>query len=169
MEARDMNAQPESGRRFSPTARNPVTEARFKRQSWWQITFPVVAVTILLLGCVVGLFFMAGAPGVSVIADYSVILLSFPAVIIGLVVLVVTVALTYLVMVLLRRIPPYTFVAHRYFDSVHNKVASLMDKITGAVIGFLSILSGISLFLKRFSEEQTARSTKPTEPGSGLD
>lgn len=166
-----MNAQsqPESGRRFSRTARNPVTEARFRRQSWWQITFPVVAVAILLVGCIVGLFFMTGAPGVSTVADYSVILLSFPAIIMCLVVLVVTVALTVLVMILLRRIPPYTFVAHQYFGRVHDAVAGLMGKITGAVIGFLSIVSGISLFLKRYSEEHAAGSNGPTEPGSGLD
>jgi hypothetical protein len=166
-----MNAQsqPEPGRRFSPTARNPVTEARFRRQSWWQITFPVLAVTALLLGCVIGLFFMAGVPGVSAVADYSIVLLSLPTIIIGLVLLVVTVALTYLVMILLRRIPPYTFVAHQYFDRVHDGVTGLMSKITRAVIGFLSILSGISLFLKRFSEEHAGGSTGPTEPGSGLD
>src|SRR5512138_2678207 len=97
----DVQSQPKPGPRFSPTARNPKTEARFRRQSWWQITFPVLAVTVLVLGCVVGLFFMTGTPGVSVIADYSVILLSLPVLVIGLIALVVTIALTYLAMVLL--------------------------------------------------------------------
>lgn len=157
--------QPDSGRRLT---RNPITETRFRRQSWWQITFPVLAVAVLLLGCVIGLFLVVGVPGVSVTADYSVILLSFPTLIIGLVVLILTVALTYLVMILLRRIPPYTFVAHQYVEKVHSAVVGLMNKITGAVIGFLSILSGISLFLKRYSEERASGSTEPTEPGSGL-
>ncbi len=165
----EAQSQPKSGQRFSPTARNPKTEARFRRQSWWQITFPVLVVTILLFGCVAGLFFMTGVPGLSVVADYSVILLSLPTIIIGLIVLIVTVALIYLVMILLRRIPPYTFVAHQYFDKVHDTVVGFTKKITGAVIGFLSVLSGISLFLKRYSEEHAAGSRGPTEPGSGLD
>ncbi len=166
-----MNAQsqPKSGRRFSPTARNPKTEARFRRQSWWQITFPVLAVTILLLGCVAALFLVTGVPGTSVVADYSVILLGLPTIIVGLIVLVVMVTLTYLVMILLQRIPPYTFVAHQYFDKAHGAVVGFMDKITGAVIGFLSVLSGISLFLKQYSEERTVGSSGPTEPGAGLD
>lgn len=165
----DTQSHPESGRRYPQPARNLITERRFRRQSWWQITFPVLAVALLLVGGVAGLFFMAGMPGVSVMADYSVILLSVPALVAGLFVLIVTVALTYMVMALLRRIPPYTFVAHQYFDKVHDTVGGLMDKITRAVIGFLSILSGVSLFLKRYSEERAAASTGPTEPGPGLD
>jgi hypothetical protein len=159
-----MNAQSQT-----QAARNPVTEARFRRQSWWQITFPVLAVAILLLGGVVALFFTLGTPGVSVIADYSIILIGLPVLIIGLLVLVVMIALTYLVMILIKRIPPYTFVAHQYFDKVHDSVVGLMDKITRAVIGFLSILSGVSRFLKRYSEERGAGSAGQTKPGSGQD
>lgn len=165
----DTQYQTKPGRRFSLTARNPKTEARFRRQSWWQITFPVLAITILLFGCVAGLFFMSGTSGVSVVADYSVILLSLPTIIVGLIILILTVALTYVIMLLLQRIPPYTFVAHQYFDKVHDAVVGVMNKVTGAVIGFLSILSGISLFLKRYSEEHAPGPSGPPEPGSGLD
>ncbi len=165
----DAQTQPVSGRRSPSKPRNPKTEALFRRQSWWQITFPVLAVAILLLGCVAGLFFLTGQPGVSVVADYSVILLSLPTIIVGLIVLVVTVALTYLILILLRRIPPYTYIAHKYFDKAHDTVVGIMNKITGAVIGFLSILSGISLFLKRYSEEHATGPSGPPEPGAGLD
>ena len=165
-------SQPDSRPHFSPAARNPKTEARFRNDSWWQITFPVLAVTVLLFGCVVGLFLLSGIPGVSIVADYSVILLSFPIIVIGLIGLALIAALTYLIMILLQRIPPYAFVAHQYFDRVHGTVTGLMNKITGAMIGFMSLMSGISLFLKQYSsahDNASERSTGPTEPGAGLD
>ncbi len=163
-----MSAQTKSANNEPQATRNPVTEARFRRQSWWQITFPVLAVTVLLLAGVVGLFLMSGTPGFSIMADYSVILVSLPALVAGLVLLIVMVVLTYLVMILIRRIPPYTYVAHQYFGSIHDTVVGLMDKLTRAVIGFLSIISGVSRFLKRYSDERAAGSAEQAEPGSGV-
>jgi hypothetical protein len=156
-------------RQRAPRARNPKTEARFKRQSWWQITFPVLMVALLLLGSVAALFYFTGIPGTSVTADYSVIVLSIPMLVLGLVVLGIIAALTYLVMLLIQRIPPYTFVLHGYFGQARDTVVGLMGKITGALISFLSILSGISLFLKQYtSGAGTGKPTGPTEPGAGL-
>jgi hypothetical protein len=129
----------------------------------------VLLVAILMVGCIAGLFTMTRQPGLSIVADYSVILLSLPVLFIGLMVLLVTVIFTYLVMVLLGRIPPYTFVAYRYVDKVHRAVVGFMNTITGAVIGILSVISGVSLFLKRFSEEHAAGPSGPPEQGAGLD
>ncbi|MBN1312106.1 MAG: hypothetical protein JXB30_11870 [Anaerolineae bacterium] len=168
----DTQSQPDFRQRPSLQARNLKTAARFKREAWWQITFPVIAAAFLLIGGMVALFYLTGASGISTIADYSVILLSIPALIIGLVVLVVTIVLIGLVMLLIQRIPPYTFVVQGYFEKIHNGVVGFIGKITGALISILSIISGISLFLKQqagTSNNNNESASGPTEPGAGPD
>lgn len=166
-----MNIEPESYHRLPPTARNPKTAARFRRESWWQITFPVLVVAVLMLGCAAATFVLSGSAGVSIVADYSLILLSVPTLIVGLIVLVITVAITYVIMLLLRHIPPYAFIAQQHVQNARDGVVSFMGKITGAMIGFLSVLSGIGLFLKQvgiMADNHADGSSGPTEPGSGL-
>ncbi|MBN1428617.1 MAG: hypothetical protein JXB07_09530 [Anaerolineae bacterium] len=168
----DAQSQARSRHHSSLKACNPKTTARFKRQAWWQITFPVLAVAVLLLGGLGALFFLVGTPGVSVTADYSIILLSIPMLVLGLVILVIIAASTYLVMLLIRLIPPYTFVAHGYFQKTRDVIVGFMGKITGALIGLLSLISGISLFLKQYTNVADSRqesSSGPIEPGAGLD
>ena len=166
-----MNAQsqPDFSPRPSLKARNLKTAARFKRQAWWQITFPVIAVAVLLFSGVIALFYLTGPSGVSTTADFSIILLSIPTLIIGLIVLVVFIVFTYLAMLLIQRIPPYAFVAQGYFEKVRNGVVGFMGKITGALIGFLSIISGMSLFLKHYADSysnSSESSSDPTESGA---
>ena len=134
--------------RSRPTERNPETLARFRRQTWWQITFPMIVVVVLLLSGVAGLFFWRGAGGVSVVADYSMILLILPLLVVGLIAFAVMIGLIYLVMQAMRLIPPYTYVAHKATFSVRDHVVSIANRITSFVIGIRSFLDGIGHYLK---------------------
>lgn len=134
--------------RTRPTARNPKTLARFRRESWWQITFPMILVTIILLGGVAGLFFWRGASGVSVVADYSMILMLIPLLVLGLVALGIVVGLIYLVMQAMNLIPPYTYVAQKATFSLRDHVVNIANRITQFVIGIRSFLDGIGHFVK---------------------
>jgi hypothetical protein len=134
--------------RNRPTARNPKTLARFRRETWWQITFPMIVVVLVLLGGVGGLFFWRGAGGVSVVANYSMILMIIPLLVVGLIAFGVVIGLIYLVMEAIRLIPPYTYVAHKATFGVRDRVASIANRITNFVIGIRSFLDGIVHYLK---------------------
>lgn len=136
------------GSRTVPKARNPRTTAKFRREAWWQITFPMIVVTVLLLGCVVGLAFLGGSQPVSVVADYSLILLSIPALVLGLVALAVPIGLIYLIMLAMRYIPPYTFIAQKGMFAVQSKVQEIANSITGFIIGIRAVIGGIISYIR---------------------
>lgn len=134
--------------RNRPTERNPKTLARFRRQTWWQITFPMIVIVLVLLGGVAGLFSWRGPGGVSVVADYSIILMIIPLLFVGLIGLGVMIGLIYLVIQAIRLIPPYTYVAHKATFTVRDQVVSVANRITNFVIGIRSFLDGIVRYLK---------------------
>jgi hypothetical protein len=134
--------------RNRPTERNPKTLARFRREVWWQITFPMILIVLLMLGGLAGLFFWRGEGGVSVVANYSMILMIIPMLLVGLVVLAIIIGLIYLVVRAIDLIPPYTYVAQKATFSVRDQVKGVANRITGFVIGIRSFLDGIVRFLK---------------------
>lgn len=134
--------------RTRPTERNPKTMARFRRETWWQITFPMIVVVVVLLGGVAGLFFWRGTGGVSVVADYSMILLLIPLLFLGIIGFAIMIGLIYLVGQAMHLIPPYTYVAQKATFSVRDQVVSIARRITNFVIGIRSFLDGIGNFLK---------------------
>jgi len=134
--------------RTRPTERNPKTMARFRRETWWQITFPMIVVVVLLLAGVAGLFVWRGAGGVSVVADYSMILLLIPLLFLGIIGFAIMIGLIYLVGQAMHLIPPYTYVAQKATFSVRDQVVSIAQKITNFVIGIRSFLDGIGHFMK---------------------
>ena len=135
--------------RNRPTARNPKTLARFRRESWWQITFPMIVTVLALLGGVAALYLWRGSSGVSVVADYSLILMIIPMLAVGLVGLGAVIGLIYLVALAIRWIPPYTYVAQKTTFDVRDRVASVANRITGVIIAFRSFLDGIMRYLKQ--------------------
>jgi len=134
--------------RSRPTARNPRTLARFRRQSWWQITFPMIVLVLVLLGGVAGLFFWQGNSGVSVVADYSLILMILPLLVVGLIGFGVVIGLIYLVILAMKFIPPYTYIAHQKTFDVRDRVSSIANRITGVIIAIRSTLDGFIRYLK---------------------
>lgn len=130
-----------------PTARNPETLARFRRETWWQITFPMLVLTLLLLGGVVALVFWQGAGGASVVADFSLALLILPLLVLGLLALGLIVGLIYLVMVAIEKLPRYTYVAHQKTFMARDFVVGAANKITGVIISVRAIFDGILRFL----------------------
>jgi hypothetical protein len=134
-----------------PTARNPATEARFRRESWWQIVFPVVLVGVISLGVVVflGILAFSGNGGeASVVADFTLILLILLSLVGVVILLALVIALAYGITLLVRGIPPYTFVAHQSVDKVYKTTNDISNKIAGVIISIRGFLAGIKLFLE---------------------
>jgi hypothetical protein len=131
-----------------PVNRNPETAARFRRQSWWQITFPVLVVVLLSIAAVVLLFLLSGSEGTSVVGGYSLILVIIPVLIGGLVVLGLLVLLTHWIGRLIKAIPPYAYKTQQGTDRVYRWVDKATDHIAGIVIAVRSTLVGINVFLR---------------------
>jgi hypothetical protein len=170
------DAQPDVSPKGPPTARNPESTAQFRREAWWQITFPVLIVALLSIGAVVLLVVLSGPTGASIVADYSLILVIIPNVVAGLIVLLLLGGLIYLLARVIRTLPPYTNVAYESVKKVHGWVDKITDRIAGAVIAIRSVLAGIDFFLKAQGIEAedgpdaeaagTSQQTQPESPSA---
>jgi hypothetical protein len=145
------NAQPESAPPAGgpPTERNPVTTARFRRESWWQIQFPVLLVTLLAVGAVVSLAIWGGADAIHAVSAYSLILLLIPVLVVVLLLVGIGGALVYLMFKLLRLLPPYANLAQMELEGVHQWVDKATNRLAGGLIAVRSTMAGINTYLRR--------------------
>jgi hypothetical protein len=144
------NAQPDPAPpKGPPTERNPVTTARFRRESWWQIQFPVLLVTLLGVGAVVLLAVRGGVEAIRAVSAYSLIILLIPALLVALLLVGIGGALVYLMFELLRLVPPYANVAQQELEGVHQWVDRATDRLAGGLIRTRSTLAGINAYLRR--------------------
>lgn len=123
--------------------------ARFRREAWWQVTFPVVAAAVLALAAVVLVLALGGGQAASVIADYSLILLILANAVLGLILLAMLGGLIYLITALLRATPPYTNAAQQFAERIYHWVDKQSDRIAHVVIVVRSTAVGISTYLRR--------------------
>jgi hypothetical protein len=139
---------------------------RFRTQSFWQIIFPIVAVTLVLLVGVVLLYLSAGAPGTSIVADFSLMLLTIPFFLAGLLVLAILVGLIYGVAWAIRTMPPYTNAAQRGMKQVYLAVDRATTQAAMMLIGGLALLGGLSQTIRRLGivPEGEPPSTTPPPP-----
>jgi len=147
---------------MSQSAPSPQTTARpephesykqFKREAWWQITFPVLLLSLLAIGAVVyvGILSFGGGSGqpASVVADFGLALLLSLALVGGLILLAIAVALVYGISLLIQKTPPYTAGAQRIARLVYSKVDEWTDKIASVFITARAALAGLEYFLKK--------------------
>jgi hypothetical protein len=131
-----------------PKARNPKTHARFKRESFWEITFPMLVVLFVLIGLVALLIVLAGGSGTSIVADYSLILLFIPLVIMGMPIIALSIWLVTLILKAFNLIPPYTYVAQKGILDIRERVDHISKSITGLIISIQAFFGSIGQFLK---------------------
>ena len=84
-----------------PEEVNPVTQKRYKRQAWWQVTFPVIVVAVIVVALLVLLAVLGGPPALSIVADFSLALLCLLAALPVLVVLAIFGGLVFLMVAML--------------------------------------------------------------------
>jgi hypothetical protein len=113
-----------------PTERNPETTARSRRESWWQIYLPVLLASALGIVALV-LIARSGAAGTSAMADLSLILLSVPVLIVGLVVL-----------------PPYAKTAQDAVGKVGEQIRAVMNGLASGVIVARGVVAGLHSLLE---------------------
>lgn len=126
---------------------------RFKRQAWWQITFPVLLIALLSVGAVVylGILSFGGGSGepASILADFALGLLILLWLVGGLILLAIVGGLVYLMTLLIQKTPPYTAGAQRIARQVYDRVDEWTDKIASVAITARAALTGLEYFLKK--------------------
>lgn len=143
------DTQPEVAPEQAPAGLTRESIVRFKREAWWQVTFPVVVVAILSVAGLVLLIVLGGRDSISVVADYSLVLLLIPVLLGGLLILALGAVLIYVISALIRAVPPYTGIAQQRMEQIHRKVDEITDWIAGIVISARSLLAGLNVYLRQ--------------------
>lgn len=119
---------------------------RHRRESFWQITFPILLVLLILVGAFV-LVVLSGTAGISGVADMALILASIPLLLVGLIVFALFVALLFGIGWLLSKTPIATGYAQDISARVSDIVQKVMGFITNAIIPALTGFSMARRFL----------------------
>lgn len=117
----------------APMQRNPATQARHRREVFWQITLPVlvgVAISLALIALAIG----AVPAQASIWADISTIWLITPALIAGVIFLAITVASIYLVVKLIQVLPGYAFRIYGFLLLVNDQVRQVSDRLVEPIL-----------------------------------
>jgi hypothetical protein len=126
----------------TPPEVNTETVARFRRQSWWQVTFPVLFITLLAVAGVVLLIVLGGPAAVSIVADYSLWLLITLAMAMAIIPLAIAGGLAYLMFKLIAGTPPITYKVQAFMEKVYKGADDITDRIANVVITVRSVLVG---------------------------
>lgn len=151
---------------FQPPV-NPVTQKKYKQQAWWQVTFPVVLVTILLVAAVVVLIILGGSQAVSIVADYSLVLLCLLAALPVLLVVALFGGLVYLMAKALGKTPPLTYKVQMFIEKVYHWVDEATDRVAGVVINASSKMAGVEAAMHEagINLDMDPADTPPGQPG----
>ena len=108
--------------------RNPITHQRHRREVFWQITFPILVISVILLLLAVMATGLS-AEKASTWADISIIWMIIPALIFSLLTMILLAALVYLTIKLLHILPFYFFKGHNWFLLVNVRVGRINDSL----------------------------------------
>jgi hypothetical protein len=130
--------------------RNPVTTAKHRRETFWQITFPFILVLLVFLGAAGGVIYAAltGQGHPSLWADTSAIWLALLMMGMLLPVLIILAGLVYGVIYLIRVLPPYAYKTQRIFWLVNRYVAQTTDKLAEPVLRVHSLWAMLKTLTK---------------------
>lgn len=108
--------------------RNPITRQRHRREVFWQITFPIILICLVILILAV-LTVGLSADSASTWADISLIYMIVPALLFTLLTMIFLAAGVYLTIKLLHILPFYFYKGHNWFLLVNLRVGSLGDRL----------------------------------------
>ena len=108
--------------------RNPITHQRHRREVFWQITFPILVISVILLLLAVMATGLS-AEKASTWADISIIWMIIPALIFSLLTMILLAALVYLTIKLLHILPFYFFKGHNWFLLVNVRIGRIDDRL----------------------------------------
>lgn len=127
---------------------NPETRAIHRREVFRQITLPLIFMLIALIGAGIWAVW-AGVGSIERWSQIATIFLAFFGLLIGLIVLAVFAALTFIVTQILRILPPYTRIAQDAIKKIDRQVKAGADIAVKPVIEVQRFLAVIDVLFKR--------------------
>ena len=132
--------------------RNRTTEAAHKRETFWQIYFPIAAalVAVVAFSVLVATTAWKGGGGASARAwaDVSLVLLLLQVMIVILPVLVSATVMAVAVQYLLRQAPPYFKIAQDFSARIAVEVRRGVGYVSEPVLQFKAAVAGFDRFVK---------------------
>jgi len=133
----------------SQLPRNRKTEAQHKRETYWQIFFPLGVGLVLMIGAGVLAVVAAASPGAGsarVWADVSLAFVILQVMIVVLPLVIIFGGLAYAVGYLLKVMPPYFKIAQDYSALAARKTEWAMRYVVEPVLQFKSAVAGFDSF-----------------------
>lgn len=127
---------------------NPETRAIHRREVFRQITLPLIFMLLALIGAGIWAVW-AGVGSIERWSQIATIFLAFFGLLIGLIVLAVFAALTFIVTQILRILPPYTRIAQDAIKKIDRQVKAGADIAVKPVIEVQRFLAVINVLFKR--------------------
>lgn len=126
------------------TTRNPITQITYRRQSFWQILFPLLlgSLAILAIG-VWAILTVAQGGEVSRGADTSLIFLLIPTMFMALIPLFLFAGVIYGLIWLKQNLPSAMYRVHQVIEKVHEGVLNGADKAAEPILRISSIAASI--------------------------
>jgi len=134
-------------RKLQLPPRNPVTAKRHRRQFTLQIVLPIL-LAALILGGLTYMFMRTGVGDAARWAEISTIFLLLPVLLLGVLLLVLVIALTYFVSKALAYIPPYTRMAQQAIETIEDQVRAGMDVSARPILVLREYIAMIERFFE---------------------
>lgn len=113
--------------------RNPITHRQIRRETLRWITLPILIAAILVVALSVMVWLLPSASA-SVWADIALIWMLSPAIVVTLLMLAITAGSIYLVVRLIRLLPPFFFKAQNFARLFCVRVDQIGNRMTAPVI-----------------------------------
>jgi hypothetical protein len=120
----------------TPILANEVSKARdsaFRKSVWLQIYLPLLVIILILAGGVAALW-VTGSGTTSAWADISLVLLLIPALLLGLIVLAILIALVYAMLQVITLIPGPARQLHKVVEKIAGRSLQFTDLIVRPMI-----------------------------------
>ena len=129
--------------------RNPHTHRLHRRETFWQITLPLILGALVMLGLGIwAIVAAAGGGNVNHAASASLICLIIPTMFMALFALIILAGLAYLVIATNQSLPPAMRKVQDFFVRVRDGVQTFSDKLVEPILRAQSGIAGIKT-LKR--------------------
>jgi hypothetical protein len=131
--------------------RNPLAQQNHRKQVFWQITVPLIAVVVVILAVAV-LAATGSVQSTSLWANISLIWLLIPVMVFALILMVILAGLVYAVIWLVRILPGYSLQVQNFMVAITSQVEKLGNAIVEPILrvnAFLASLQALRRSLRR--------------------
>lgn len=125
-----------------PRGRNPRTQAKIRRDVIWQMAVPLGLAVVAAITLAVLVVLPGGAAARSPWADVSLIFLSLPTIVAGLITAVVVWALVAGLVYVLRELPPFFKLVQDFMAVVSYRVQTGADKVSSVFLSIRAVAAG---------------------------